>query len=29
MIGAVLGEENNGVFEITNSYAIPFDENTK
>jgi 26S proteasome regulatory subunit N8 len=25
----MLGEEKEGIFEITNSYAIPFDENNK
>ncbi len=29
VIGALLGEENEGVLEVTNSYAIPFDENPK
>lgn len=28
-LGVVLGEFVNGVCEITNSYAIPFDENMK
>lgn len=27
VLGVVLGEIVNGVYEITNSYAIPFDEN--
>lgn len=27
VLGIVLGEIVNGVYEITNSYAIPFDEN--
>jgi 26S proteasome regulatory subunit N8 len=29
VIGALLGENVNGVFELTNAYALPFDENPK
>ena len=29
VLGALLGECVNGVYELTNSYAIPFDENLK
>lgn len=29
VVGALLGEIVNGVYELTNAYAIPFDENSK
>lgn len=29
VVGALLGEVVNGVYEMTNSYAIPFDEISK
>jgi 26S proteasome regulatory subunit N8 len=29
VLGVVLGEVIGGVYEVTNAYAIPFDENTK
>jgi 26S proteasome regulatory subunit N8 len=28
-LGVLLGEDNNGIFDVTNSYAIPFDEDPK
>ena len=28
-LGVLLGEENNGILDVTNSYAIPFDEDPK
>jgi hypothetical protein len=29
VVGALLGENINGVYELTNAYALPFDENPK
>ena len=29
VVGALLGENINGVYELTNPYALPFDENPK
>ena len=26
-VGVLLGEVNDGIYDITNSYAVPFDEN--